>query len=143
MSANLPTPIPLGSPHLRTPPTLDRWGLGTQKRKRLDQRDYERREAACDLWLSDVRARNVLRCRVTDISDAGLYASAPIGYGLAIGQRYELRIVVSDRATADSPPMTKSLGYATIIRTEIEATGSQHDRVGFAVRFDVPQLLPV
>ena len=35
----------------------------------------------------------------------------------------------------------KSLGYGTVIRTELYAAGSESDRVGFAIRFDVPQLI--
>src|SRR5262245_43434453 len=77
----LPTPIPIGSPHVATPPTFDRWGLGPWRAQRTDRRDYTRRMLACDLWLLDLSGQSVLRCKTDDISDAGLHATAPIGFG--------------------------------------------------------------
>lgn len=141
MSVNLPTPIPLGSPHLSEPPMFDRWGLGFG-RHRTDRRDYMRRSVACDLCLLDLSGRSVLRCETDDVSDAGLHALAPIGFGLAVGQRYEVR-VLGDSGDMVSNPLGVSLGYATVIRTEVQTFVAESGRVGFALRFDVPQLLPV
>ncbi len=141
MAVNLPLPIPVGSPHLAEPPIFERWGLN--KVRRLDKRDYSRRSLARDLWLIDNHAQSVLRCRTDDISDAGLHASAPIGFGLAIGQRYELRIARGELTRALPGHFGKSLGYATVIRTEMHIDDGRSDRVGFAVRFDVPQLIDV
>ncbi len=137
----LPTPIPLGSPHLANPPMFDRWGLGTQ-RTRTDRRDYMRRTLGCDLCLLDLAGRSVLRCRTDDVSDAGIHAAAPVGFGLAIGQRYEVRMPGGSPEDGDGL-LGISLGYATVIRTEVEVGDGDSDRIGFALRFDVPQLLPV
>ena len=187
MSAReIPMPIPVGAPHLESPPTFDRWGLGNWRANRLDRRDYTRREAVYDLWLIDLAGGSVLRCKTDDISDAGLHATAPIGFGLAIGQRWELRIAntadgrqlavegrrlaeaVRPAAFAPGAPgvgtgndnvgpvhgaaspdhgrlgrFGQPLGYGTIIRTEILIVDGRSDRLGIAVRFDVPQLVPV
>ncbi|HUN80960.1 MAG TPA: hypothetical protein VMV81_05550 [Phycisphaerae bacterium] len=143
MPAEIPTPIPVGSPHLHDRPNFDRFGLGYAKPYRADQRDYERRPIARDAWLVDGGSHSILRCRTNDISDAGLHADAPIGFGLGVGQRYEVRIAETQ---AGRPPFSgriKSLGYGTVIRTELYAEGGESDRVGFAVRFDVPQLIDV
>jgi hypothetical protein len=139
---DLPTPIPIGSP-VSAPPTFDRWGLGSWRAQRTDRRDYTRRPMSCDLWLLDLSGQSVLRCKTDDISDAGLYATAPIGFGLAIGQRYEVRIAHATGAVPISPRMGASLGYGTVMRTHIELDDRNNDRIGVALRFDVPQLIPV
>ncbi|RIK65222.1 MAG: hypothetical protein DCC65_12915 [Planctomycetota bacterium] len=147
MSTHLPTPIPLGPAHLTTPPLFEESvprTSGTRRFNRLDNRDYSRRPLAVDVWLVDPHTQTILRCKTDDISDAGLHAHAPIGFGLAIGQRYEARIVNSPPGMRLNPEhLTKSLGYGTVIRTEMRIEGTRDDRIGFALRFDVPQLLPI
>lgn len=143
MAANLPTPIPVGSPYVKSPPMLDRWGLLSGESLPRDQRNYARHGVECDIWLIDVSSQSVVRCRTTDISDAGVFATAPVGYGLGIGQRYEVRIASTAQYASTSPHQAPSLGYATIIRLEFEHDKSESHRVGFAIRFDVPQLIPV
>lgn len=143
MPRGLPTPIPVGSPHVANPPAFEPWRWGSGRGDRRDRRDYARRPVDCDVWLIDLESQSVLRCKTDDISDAGMSASAPIGFGLAVGQRYELRIASRHSATALSPHLAASLGYGTILRSGIQLSRDRSDRVGFAVRFDVPQLLPL
>lgn len=144
MHLDPPTPIPLGSAHLTVPPFFDRWGIASQRTESLEKRDYERKNTQCELWLIDVGSQSILRCRTDDVSDAGLHASAPVGFGLAVGQRYEIRLSPPSSGLRPlSEQWAKSLGYATVIRTEIRVGDDKPDRVGFAVRFDVPQLLPI
>ena len=141
MSAMLPTPIPVGSPLLAKRPTFDRHGV-TSRRGRIDKRDYDRRRLNCDLWMIDSSSQSVLRCKTVDISDAGLHGTAPVGFGLALGQRYEIRIANTESARG-SAYLGAALGYATVIRIEFQVDTAKQDRVGFAVRFDAPQLIPV
>ncbi len=131
------------SPHVAKPPMFDRWGLGPGHADKRDKREYSRRPVACDVWLIDAASQSVLRCKSNDISDAGLRALAPIGFGLAVGQRYEVRIAASDISGAMSAHLATPLGFGTVIRTEIRTGEDRPDRVGCAVRFDVPQLIPV
>lgn len=139
----LRTPVPVGSPHVARPPLFDHWGLGPGQTDRRDQREYVRRQIACDVWLVDAASQSVLRCRSRDLSDAGLCATAPVGFGLAVGQRYEVRVACPQSDGAMSAHLGTSLGYATVIRTEITVGEDQRDRVGCALHFDVPQLIPV
>lgn len=140
----LPTPIPLGGSHVATPPIFERYSSGLRRVNRLDQRDYSRRPIAADVWLIDAQTQTILRCKTDNVSDAGIHANAPIGFGLAVGQRYEARITNGIEGTRTAgPQLGKSLGYGTVIRTEMQLHGDRHDRIGFALRFDVPQLLPV
>lgn len=143
MLSDPPTPIPLGSPHLGKPPLFERWDRFTPRTDRRDQRVYARRPLACDVWLIDLASETVVRCKTDDVSDAGLYATSPVGYGLAIGQRYEVRIASSALAGKASPDLAPSLGYATVVRTQLEVGRGDPHRIGFALRFDVPQLIPV
>lgn len=144
MYRNPPTPIPLGSPHLADPPMFDRWGLLKDDRSARDRRVYNRRDVRCDVWLMDVHSGSVVRCRTDDISDAGLRCTSPVGYGLGVGQRYEIRIASRDAAHApSSKELLPSLGYGTVVRLELRRDMGDAHRVGFAIRFDTPQLLPV
>ncbi len=145
MLADLPTPIPVGPAHLTDPPLFDRWGISTRRGDRFDKRDYDRKHAQCDLWLIDVSSQSILRCKTNNVSDAGLHAVAPVGFGLAVGQRYEVRLAPPNTTPRPlSEQWAKSLGYATVVRTEIRVDDEKPDHhVGFAVRFDVPQLLPI
>jgi len=145
MSTHLPTPIPLGGTHIASPPAFETWtATGSPRSNRLDQRDYTRREIACDLWLIEVDSESTMRCKINNVSDAGIHASAPIGFGLAVGQRFEARLAnTSAGALLRSQQISKSLGYGTVVRTEMHVHGEDDDRVNFALRFDVPQLLPV
>jgi hypothetical protein len=67
MSAEVPIPIPLGSPHLTSPPIFDLWEK-PRKAKRLDKRGYDRRPVRCDVWLIDLNAAAVLRCMTDNLS---------------------------------------------------------------------------
>jgi hypothetical protein len=143
MSTNPLTPIPLGSPHVAEPPMFPRFGFDDLDRERANKRTYSRRKIQCELFLIDRNTDTVLRCRTEDISDAGVYATAPIGYGLAVGQRYELRIACVNGSHAASAELIPSLGFATVTRLEIEVQRGDAHRVGFSMKFDVPQLIPV
>ena len=143
MSMNPPTPIPLGSPHVAEPPMFPRFGYDDLKLAARNRRNYARRQVEYEIFLVDRQTNNVLRCRTDDISDAGIRATGPIGYGLAVGQRYEVRIASGNADRVASTDMIPSLGYATVSRLEIDVRRGDAHRVGFALRFDVPQLIPV
>ena len=143
MSTNPLTPIPLGSPHIAEPPMFPRFGYSDLDRDKVNKRSYSRRKIRCELFLIDRNTDTVLRCKTEDISDAGLYATAPIGYGLAMGQRYELRIACADSSGGASMEMVPSLGFATVTRLEIDVCRGDAHRVGFSMKFDVPQLIPI
>jgi hypothetical protein len=102
-----------------------------------DRRDGSRWPARCDVWLLDLEGMTVLRCQTDNVSSGGLHCTVPIGYGLAVGQRYELRI----RRSPDESPSARSSWtgcYGTIIRTRLITEGGI-DRLGVAIRFDTAQ----
>lgn len=138
-----PAPIPVGSPHLRRPPMFDTARSLRRGPGRQEQRAYTRRGITCDLWLIDTHWQSVVRCKTENVSDAGLYGKSPVGYGLAIGQRYEVRVADTHAAGQVPPDLAPSLGFATIVRTELDVEGQGNHGVGFALLYDAPQLLPV
>jgi len=142
-SSNLPTPVPVGSPHIGRPPLFGTVRSRQKHGESEEKRDYARRQMDCDVWLLDLQSQSVLRCKTDDICDAGLHASSPVGFGLAIGQRYEVRVADRHGIHVISPQLAKSLGYGTIVRTELRINDDDPHRVGFALRFDLPQLIPV
>ena len=92
-----------------------------------------RRAYACLLSLIGC---NVVRCCTHNLSETGVYVSAPIGYGLAVGQRYE--VLLSEGDSHEPNPRLMSRGRcATVVRTRLEV-GPDGDSVGVALRFDRP-----
>ncbi len=108
--------------------------------KTIEQRSHRRRKVAMDLWLTDLSGDLVLRCQCRNVSAGGLYATATVGYGLAVGQRYELRLSPGT-GKSGSLLLGDSLGYATLIRTHMRAEGDPN-LIGVAARFDAVQYLP-
>ncbi len=103
-----------------------------------ERRDTSRWPARCDVWLLDLEGMTVLRCQTDNVSSGGLHCTLPIGYGLAVGQRYELRI----RRSPDESPTARSSWtgcYGTIIRTRLISEGGV-DRLAVALRFDSAQI---
>ena len=141
MSSDSPISISADSPRRVRAPRRSRGVLAANQTSR-DHREYSRHPVECDVWLIDGESQYVLRCRTDDVSDAGLHVTAPIGFGLAIGQRFEARIATPHVAGPMSAHLASSLGYATVIRTAIKVGDHRPDRVGCALQFDVPQLVP-
>jgi len=48
-------------------------------------------ERCCDLWMIDHAGSTVLRCHCLESSPFGVRLRVPLGYGIGVGQRYELR----------------------------------------------------
>lgn len=135
---------PIGSPHTVDPPMFPHFGFkDLSDQSSRDKRIYSRRRKACPVFLIDRQENNVMRCRAEDIGDGGLYGTSPIGYGLGVGQRYEVRIACAEDQQVSSPDLVPSLGFATVTRVEMNVDGGDHHRIGFAMKFDVPQLLPI
>jgi hypothetical protein len=91
----------------------------------LERRFEPRRPACCDLWMIDHHGSTILRCRCTEVSRNGMRLSVPLGYGVAEGQRYELRSHLPG-----APPRT-SLGligsrWATVVRTQVALEANEH-----------------
>jgi len=106
-----------------------------------DTRQCPRRSIRCDMFLiddidleEDRSEAQVIPAECLNISDGGLYGVVPIGYGVAMGQRYTFRLTIGERGPDPGANQLVSQ-VGTVIRTEllIGADGSG-DRVGIGVR---------
>lgn len=85
----------------------------------VTERRYEaRRPVVCDLWMIDHHGSTVLRCRCIEASKNGMRLRVPLGYGVAEGQRYELRSHLPGVSPAASLGLTSSR-WATVVRTQL------------------------
>ena len=103
----------------------------------LERRFEPRRVVTCDLWMVDHHGSTVLRCRCLDASKNGMRLRVPLGYGVAEGQRYELRSHlpgVNPRASFGF----MSSRWATVVRTQV-FLGDDEDHLDVGVLLDVAE----
>jgi hypothetical protein len=99
-----------------------------------DRRIEPRQAVSCDLWMIDHHGSTVLRCRCIDSSPTGMRLRVPLGYGVAEGQRYELRSHLPDTPC----PVTLGLvgsRWATVVRTQL-LLGEHEDYLDVGVVLD-------
>ena len=102
----------------------------------LERRLETRSPLACDLWMIDHQGATVLRCHCMEVSRAGMRLRVPLGYGVAEGQRYELRSHLPGAHGAAMLGLVSSR-WATVVRTQL-CLGEQEDHVDVGVVLDVP-----
>jgi hypothetical protein len=97
-----------------------------------ERRSELRNPVSCDLWMIDHEGSTVLRCRCLDSSPSGMRLRVPLGYGVAEGQRYELR--------SHLPGERPSIGFGvvgsrwiTVARTQLIL---EEDRLEIGVTLD-------
>ena len=83
-----------------------------------ERRFEPRRPVVCELWMIDHYGSTVLPCRCVEISNNGMRLQVPLGYGVAEGQRYELRSHRPGSCSATSLGLVGSR-WATVIRTQL------------------------
>lgn len=102
-----------------------------------DRRHSARSDSHGEMWLISHEAGTVLRCRCDNASERGLHLIAPLGYGIAEGQQYELRAIHPGvQPIPGFQPMCGPLG--TIVHTEV-IEGGEDSRLGVGVAFTVGQ----
>jgi hypothetical protein len=106
---------------------------------KAERRQCLRRELSCDLLLidditSDPADTPAVPGTCLDVSDGGLYATVPLGYGVAIGQRYTFRLMVSERGPEPGAIQIVSQ-QGIIVRTELLVGYDESgDRLGIGVK---------
>ena len=96
----------------------------------LERRFEPRQSIACELWMIDHHGSTVLPCRCLDVSRSGMRLRVPLGYGLAEGQRYELRSHRPGARCSASLGLVASR-WATVTRTRLCIEGGDdHLEVG-------------
>lgn len=86
-----------------------------------------------------------MACQSDEIGAGGMHVTVPVGYGIGVGQRYELVFTPTDASypANDSQLAERILSqgsqYVTVVRTQVRVD-SAGDRVGVGLRFDQPVL---
>lgn len=107
------------------------------------ERRYEPRDRIeCDLWMIDHYGSTVLRCRCVDTSPNGMRLRVPLGYGVAEGQRYELRSHLPGARSAGTLGLVTSR-WATVVRTQLcLEDGEDHLEIGVALDVAEHMVMP-
>jgi hypothetical protein len=104
-----------------------------------ERREHLRRVSGYCVRLMSLDGVEVINGTADDLGEGGLHLTAPIGYGFAVGQRYE--VLVGDAgADEHGPNMVGEGHYATVVRTRFLNDGTS-DQVGIGLRFDHPVVL--
>lgn len=104
-----------------------------------DRRSSPREHFGFNATLYPMGGAAPIRCLGTNIGEGGLHVLAPVGFGLAVGQRYEVAVLDPKVGAAGFNQFDEGR-YATVIRTEI-TVGHGGDHVGVSLRFDQPLCL--
>lgn len=100
------------------------------------ERRFENREAVkCDLWMIDHHGSTVLRCHCMEVSANGMRLRVPLGYGVAEGQRYELRSHLPGSRPGPALGLVGSR-WATVVRTRV-CLEEHEDHLDIGVVLDV------
>ncbi len=88
-----------------------------------ERRSEPRQGVGACLWMIDHHGSTMLPCRCIDMSQNGMRLRVPLGYGVAEGQRYELRSHPRGVTPMSSLGVMASR-WATVVRTEVHIGGS-------------------
>ena len=93
-----------------------------------------------DLWMIDHAGSTVLRCRCLAASATGMRLCVPAGYGVAVGQRYELRgRVLGEHPSAALRAIVAS--WVTVVQTQ-NMTDEDRDWLDVGVAVDLVEPTP-
>lgn len=87
-----------------------------------ERRGEPRSDAAGNLWMIDHQGATVFRCACLDMSPHGMRLRVPLGYGVAEGQRYELRSHLPGRTPISVLGVIGSR-WGTVARTRVCVDG--------------------
>ena len=118
------------------------WRL--QRTRDSEERQSTRRSLRCALTLvknATGRGHDAIAvpAECSNISQGGLYGIVPIGYGVAIGQRFTFELTIGERGPEPGPRQVVSQ-QGEIMRAELLLGEDGYgDRVGVGVRFFGPR----
>jgi hypothetical protein len=105
-----------------------------------ERRTTTRSAVSLHACLVPLNGAAAIRCDTDDLGEDGMHVTVPLGYGVAIGQRYELQLAAPGASVGMGPLITGAGCYATVVRTRIHV-GPGGDRVGVGLLFDQPLAL--
>lgn len=130
----------VASPHPGSVPKSGVWFLEDLEREQ-ERRFHPRRPLSCAATLVDHgnESSSLIPAECANIGHGGLYASVPIGHGVAIGKRYTFELQIGE--TGPEPGSRHTVSQrGEIVRAELMlGEGGYADRVGVGVRFCGPR----
>ncbi|HRX83662.1 MAG TPA: hypothetical protein P5572_01440 [Phycisphaerae bacterium] len=78
-----------------------------------------------------------IRCETDDVGEDGIHVTVPVGYGVAVGQRYEVQLAAPGATLGMGPLLTSPGQFATVVRTSLDADATGGS-VGVGLRLDAP-----
>jgi len=107
----------------------------------VERRSSVRRKGGAWASLVTLDGNPMLRCTVDDLGEGGLHVTSPVGYGFAVGQRYEVLLGRGGNPSAESDFLGEG-HYATVVRTQFLLDRPEGgDGMGIGLRFDQPVVL--
>lgn len=100
-----------------------------------ERRSESRVPVSGSLWIIDHNGSTVLKCQCVESSQSGLRLRVPLGYGIAEGQRYELRSHLPGRQPVDGFGIVGQR-WATVVRTQVRI-GDDDDHLDVGVVLDM------
>ena len=108
----------------------------------LSERRAEPREPITGtLWMIDHNGSTVLRCQCVESSANGMRLRVPLGYGIADGQRYELRSRLPGGQSTEGFGIVGSR-WATVVRTQV-CVHDEDDHLDVGVLLDTADRPPI
>lgn len=100
-----------------------------------ERRSEPREPVMGALWMIDHYGSTLLKCECLDSSHSGMRLRAPLGYGIADGQRYELRSHLPGHYPVEGFGLIGSR-WGTVVRTQVRL-GDDDDHLDVGVLLDV------
>lgn len=103
-------------------------------RPTVGERRAEPREpvAGC-LWMIDSQSSTILRCRCVEVSQNGMRLRVPAGYGVRVGQRYQLTSHLPGQSAPPGMGLTLSRRAEVIRMRSLQSDDEYDTEVGVAL----------
>jgi len=85
---------------------------------------------------------DAIDCVTDDLGPGGMHVTVPGGYGVAVGQDFELKMAAPGASLGMGPLVSASGLRATVVRTKLRTNG-KGGCVGVGLRFSQPLCIPV
>ncbi|MCP4247121.1 MAG: hypothetical protein GY778_08730 [bacterium] len=107
----------------------------------VERRSSARRSDGIWTSLMTLDGEELIRCQADDVGEGGLHLTPPVGFGFAVGQRYEV-LLGGEGPDGRPTDITGEGHYATVVRTEfLPDAHEEHRQLGVGLRFDQPLVL--
>lgn len=101
--------------------------------RRTDEREAVRLQAC----LMPLSGADDIRCQTDNLSPQGVLVTVPVGFGIAVGQRYQVELAAPGASLGMGPLLIPSGTCATVVHARVRH-GAASGEVAVGLRFDNP-----